>query len=443
MKKILYACLLMVFACSCGRPSSFVRSGEWPDIFPDYVGVTVPENCPELRFRMADGRKCSVHRERRGDTVFVTVRAWDKGRTGVEFREFPIYISHDPIDPYVAYRLIEPGYESWNHISLSIRELSSFKESVMVDNKANGQGCLNCHSFADGNPEKMMFHARGKGGGTVFVDGDKVRKLNLAEIGPKKQGVYPIWNPDGRYIAFSSNLINQGFTIDHPQPIEVYDLRSDIILFDTATDSVCAPPVLCSEEMLETFPGWSPDGKTLYYCAAKTPDKLPKDRESLHYALMAIGFEDGQIVGEPRRVFGSDTLSVSFPRAFGDYILFTASSFATFPIWHKEADLWLLDTRTGEAAPATALNSPDTESYHSWSSNGRWVVFSSRRIDGRYTRLFIAHFDPESGVFSKPYLLPQKNPDLNTLRLYSYNIPEFVRGKVENRNRQVSKLFDL
>ncbi len=432
----------MVFACSCGRPFFFCQSERWPDIFPDYVGVTVPENCPELRFRMADGRKSSVRREKRGDTIFVTVRAWDKGRSGVEYREFPIYISHDPIDPYVAYRLIEPGYESWNYIGIFQRNLSSFKESLIVDNTVNNHGCLNCHSFDKGNPEKMMFHARGEEGGTVFVDGDRTRKMNLAETGPGKQGVYPVWHPDGRYIAFSSNLTNQSFTIDHSQPIEVYDLDSDIILFDTQTDSVCAPPALCSEDYLETFPGWSPDGRTLYYCSAVATN-LPKEREKTHYRLMAIDFDMGRFSGTPREVFGSDTLSVSFPRACGDYILFTVSDFGTFPIWHNEADLWLMNVRTGAVSPATELNSPYTESYHSWSSNGKWVVFSSRRGDGRYTRLYLAHFDPGTGQFSKPFLLPQKSPDHDSFRLTSYNVPEFIRGKVDKRNKQVAGLFGL
>ena len=427
---------------SCSRPGSFTASEDYPDIFPDYVGVTVPATMADnLRFRMADNRKFKAKRSRQRDTLFVTVRAWNKGdRTGTAYKSFPIYISHDEIDPYVAYRLIEPGYESWNRIRLSQRKLSSFKERVMVDNRANRNGCLNCHTFDQGNPDRMLFHARGKGGGTVFIDGKKMHLLNLSTVGPHRQGVYPAWHPGGRYIVFSSNATHQAFSFNDRQPVEVYDEKSDLILFDTQNDSVQAPPVLGGEDVLQTFPSWSPDGNTLYYCAARKVGKLPDKRADLHYALMAIDFRDGEFVGEPRELFYSDTLSVSFPRAFGDYILMTVAGYATFPIWHREADLWLMDLRTGEAAPAAAINSEDTESYHSWSSNGRWVVFSSRRLDGRYTRLFFAHFDPETG-FGKPFLLPQKNPDHNTYRFYSYNYPEFVSGKVKNRNRQLSKLF--
>ena len=75
------------------------------------------------------------------------------------------------------------------------------------------------------------------------------------------------------------------------------------------------------------------------------------------------------------------------------------------------------------------LNSPDTESYHSWSSNGRWIIFSSRRDDGTFTRPFIAHID-QDGNASRPFELPMSRPDAHRLFMKSYNVPEFMRGPV-------------
>lgn len=75
-------------------------------------------------------------------------------------------------------------------------------------------------------------------------------------------------------------------------------------------------------------------------------------------------------------------------------------------------------------------NSEEAESYHSWSGNGRWMVFSSRRIDGLYTRLFIGYVDSE-GVGHKPFLLPQKDPlTYYDALMFSYNIPELMRSAV-------------
>jgi hypothetical protein len=75
------------------------------------------------------------------------------------------------------------------------------------------------------------------------------------------------------------------------------------------------------------------------------------------------------------------------------------------------------------------LNSKDVESYHSWSSTGRWVVFSSRRMDGLYMNAYIAHVD-ENGNPEKPFLLPQEDASFHKTFLYSFNIPEFAVKKV-------------
>ena len=432
--------LLLVMGCSCSRVV-FEDSAQLPPIVPDCAGVTVPEGMAALSFEMADGRPFRVECRRDGDTLFYSVCAWDRktGR-GVRFAPFPVYISQDPIDPYIAYRLIEPSYEGWKEMGLYARELASYREHPIVTNRDNRGGCVNCHQFPGGDPSRMMFHARGAGGGTVFMDGDEAKLINLTTLGPHRQGVYPAWHPSGRWIAFSSNDTHQSFPIYGHQQVEVYDRSSDLILMDLQTDSVTVCPAAYGDARMETFPAWSPDGQTLYYCVADSLSDVAENRALLHYRLEAVAFRDGQFEGEPRPVWQCDTLSASFPRVSGKWMLFTASGYATFPIWHPEADLYLMNLETGEAAPAEALNSPEAESYHSWSSNGRWVLLSSRRLDGRYTRLYIAHFDGE-GHFGKPFLLPQKRYSHNVLRLKSYNVPEFVKGDPGRRSRAVSRLF--
>ena len=109
--------------------------------------------------------------------------------------------------------------------------------------------------------------------------------------------------------------------------------------------------------------------------------------------------------------------------------MFTLAEYGVFHIWHRDANLWLLNLQSGEARPLQEINSPDTESYHSWSSNGRWVVFSSRRYDGNFTRPFFAHIDKD-GNGTKPFELPCADPDYHRQFMRSYNIPEFMRGAV-------------
>jgi hypothetical protein len=100
----------------------------------------------------------------------------------------------------------------------------------------------------------------------------------------------------------------------------------------------------------------------------------------------------------------------------------------------------MMDLETMQDVDVSVWNDADeADSYHSWSSDGRWVVIGSRRLDGRFTRLYIGHLD-EAGRPHKPFLLPQKDPRYNIWRHKSFNVPEFIEGRVE-LPKNVEKIF--
>lgn len=170
--------------------------------------------------------------------------------------------------------------------------------------------------------------------------------------------------------------------------------------------------------------------------------------EKMKYALIRVPFDatTGKLGSKVDTVYSParEGGSVSFPRISpdGKFIMFTKADCATFPIQHAEADLVMKEVNTGKTISTEVLNSKYSDSYHSWSSNSRWVLFSSRRIDGKYTRLFISHCDAD-GKFTKPFLLPQKDPEQNNTLLYAYNIPEFVKEKVTLNREKTSDLFRI
>ncbi|MBO7524592.1 MAG: hypothetical protein J6T79_03705, partial [Verrucomicrobia bacterium] len=67
---------------------------------------------------------------------------------------------------------------------------------------------------------------------------------------------------------------------------------------------------------------------------------------------------------------------------------------------------------------------------HCWSSNGRWMVFSSKRIDGVLARPHFVYMDA-GGHASKPFVLPQKDPHFYEYFIKTYNIPELITGAVK------------
>jgi len=459
--RVLLFNFLLVFLCSCNLPGRVSESNGYPPVIPDYINITIPHTIAPLHFMAKDGSpvkalitgKQSRLVSKGRYTVKIHAKKWKKMLAAEDsltvqvyiknngawhvYKAFSWIISRDPLDPYLCYRRVAPGYESFGSMGIYQRNLASFRETAIIENTLITNSCVNCHSFAAADPERFQFHLRGPGGGTLVRSEGELTHIDTKTPGTVSACVYPYWHPSGSHIAYSVNNILQWFHNVPEKVIDVFDTRSDVVIYELKTQRLYIDPVLCDSTVLETFPAFSADGQTLFYTAAparKIPDVFMLD--SIRYGLFGISFDPitGTVIPPAERLFPeSDTagLSVSFPRPSPDgrYLMFTSSSYGNFTIWHDDADLWLLDLSTGKTKPAEALNSAHTESYHSRSSSSRWVVFSSRRDDGRYTRLYLAHMD-EGGTFDKPFALPQKDPRSDLYLIQSYNIPEFVKGKI-------------
>ena len=397
-----------------------------------------------------------------GSDLLVEVFA-QRGGKWIRYQPFTIHVSPDSIDSYISYRLISPSFVAYEVLTINQRCLENYDESVIYDNtlcSENSQGqCINCHNYQQYNPGRMQFHARQKDGGTVIVYDGQIKKVNMRNDSILSAGVYPAWHPWLPFIVYSTDKTTQSFHTTDPNKIEVYDSESDLITYNVATDEVCNLENDTTE--YEVFPCWAPDGKTLYYCSAhldRQDSTISKEVETLRriqelkYNIYRKSFNPETFAFGPRElVFDAAALDKSavLPRVSPDgrFLLFTIGTFGYFHIWHHDADLWMLDLTASASSvssvspmeesassvssgePMKALNSSDTESYHSWSSNGRWVIFSSRRDDGSFTRPFIAHID-EEGNASRPFELPMSRPDAHRLSMKSYNVPEFMRGPV-------------
>lgn len=464
----LAVCFIMLFgtmwtSCSPKEPTDFVQVNAYPKIFPDYIGVTIPSNIAPLRFELKDDMDDALVVIRKGKesirvassegAFLIPTREWKNLLEGAEgdsleikvftseagkwklYKPFRWYVAPTPIDPYLVYRLIEPGYELWNKMGIYQRDLTSYEEEPIVSNKRTDNNCMNCHTFNQQSPDTILFHQRACNGGTYIATSQIVEKLD-AKLGDNFSGiVYPYWHPSGKCIVFSSNLIKQAFARSHRNRVEVFDHKSDLVFYDVSRHEIWSDSIVMNQQSFETFPCFSRDGKKLYFCSAKAVN-MPEDYEDVHYSLCAVDFDlSAKKVGTKiDTLVSANSLnkSVSFPRISpdGKYLVFVLSDFGNFSIWHREADLYSLDMHTGKVRPLDEINSDETESYHSWSSNGRWMVFSSRRVDGLYTHPHIAYLR-QDGTFSRPFIIPQKDPSFYHYFMKSFNLPEFVKGKVK------------
>lgn len=470
----LLALLLPILTGCGGRPRDVRKVAEPAPIFPDYAGVTVPAEIAPLNFsvkatdgnvqrvdvtvRGADGSELHCngkyarfdidkwHRlleANKGKRLSVTVCARINGEW-VQYEDFHIDVSDAPLDEWgLTYRRIAPGYEVYSKMGIYQRDLSDFSEYPIIENTMTDGQCYNCHTPNRTSPKEFLFHVRGEHGATMIAKEGKCTWLQATNDTLGGAMVYPYWHPEGRYCAFSTNKTRQGFHTGGEKLVEVFDHESDVIIYDTETNEIIRDPKLCSKTWAENTPVFSPDGKWLYFttCAQK---EYPMEMKDVKYNLCRVAFDGktGKTGSSVDTIFNAAAMgkSLTWPRPSydGRHILFTLADYGYFSIWHKEADQWLLDLQTGEARPLDEINSDDADSYHNWSDNSRWVVFTSRRDDGRYSRLYLTATDGK-GHFSKPFLLPQENPEeYYSATLHSFNTPDFSKTKVDFDAREAA-----
>ena len=460
-------------------PGQFSETDAEAQIYPDYKDIVVPPNIAPLNFIVRDSVATAYVAQLKGGGKELLAAATDDGSIRmdttqwrailtaskgsdisvdiyakrpegwVHFKPYTFSVAEEPIDAFLSYRLIEPGYELYRQLGIYQRNLTSFEEVPVYENNreySDGENhCVNCHNFRMGSTESMLFHVRANHGGTIIVQDGKAHKIQLKDSTIITSGVYPSWHPTENLVAFSTNKTGQAFHVYYPEKLEVMDEKSDLLLYDVTKNEVSH--IIRSRFDLETFPCWTPDGRTLYYCSTNIkplldpsiPDSLTTQQlllkfDSIRYNLMSIPFDPAtRSFGKPRMVVNAEAenKSISVPRVSPDgrYILYTKGDYGQFHIWHKSSDLWVKDLQTDSCYALTEANSPDVDSFHSWSSNSRWFVFSSRRMDMNYTRIFIAYFDKE-GRAHKPFVIPQEDPEWNVLLLKSYNVPELSRDAV-------------
>jgi hypothetical protein len=457
------AVAFLVMLTGCGsRTDIDQETGTVADIFPAYYDLTIPPNIAPLNFIIREpgskyrvvisaGNSRPIVIQQRSPTIKIPRDKWrelleeNKGKDlrvdirSMDHRQwlrYPVIMHHiapEPIDPYLAYRLVYAVYLNWRKMGIYQRNLTGFEETPLIENASTGHGCMNCHSFANNDPSVMLIHFRIINPGTLIWNRGRLIKVNTGTDSTLSAGIYPAWHPDGTHIAFSTGKISPHLTTRLNKVVDVADRASDLMVYDTENNTVTTSPRV-STAMRESMPAWSADGKYLYFIRA--PEAVRGDEESLlhsRYSLMRIAYDAEQDSwGEVETVLSADStgMSISMPAVSpeGKYLVCTMTDYGYFTIFHQKSDIYSVNLETNEYKKL-ALNSGYAESHPSWSSNGRWLVFSSKRMDGVLSRPHIAYFD-EHGNVRTPFVLPQKDPSKYDRIIANYNLPRLVTGRI-------------
>jgi hypothetical protein len=482
----LLACGLAGFACS-GRgarpPVNYTTAGRAPRLRPDYAGAVLPPNIAPTNFRVLEtGRRFFVRLSggsgeeidlaSRSDVVALPERPWAEllaanrghsltlevyveGEDGqwTRFENRQLGIADEEIDPFLVYRRLGADHNLYGEISIRQRDLTRYGDVCILDNSSFGQGCVNCHTFLKNGTDRFLLQIRpGRekyGSGMLLaMDGNVVMADTRSPYNPKP-GAYASWHPNGNLIAFSINTVKQFFHARRAEERDVLDLTSDIAIYHVDTGRVTSTPKIADPAALETYPCWSSDGKYLYFSSAPVlwdeDAPLPPLRYAeVRYSLKRIAYEaESGEWGEVETVLDAGDVGASLtqPKCSPDgrFLAFCAADYGCFPVYAEEADLWLLDLSSG-GAQRMACNSDRTESWHSWSSNGRWLAFSSKRLDGLFSRPFFTYVD-EAGTAHRPFELPERDPSFHDSLLKNYNVPELVRAAVPVAGDELARVI--
>lgn len=427
-----------------------------PRLTPDYAGITLPPNIAPLNFRINEpGRAYRVTlrstrgtpitlnqarpviqipiddwralvRTNAGQPLYCDVSVQDDGKAWHDFATITNQIAEEPIDSHLCYRLLKPLFNNYVNVGIYQRDLESFKQTPILRNeKADGK-CLNCHTFLNHQASQFALHTRGSTNGVqpmLLVQSNTVSRVD------KTMG-YLSWHPSGKLLAFSANKLSLFF---HTQgeTRDVYDARSHIGIFRLDSNTVVTPKVLSLTNRNETWPSWSPDGQHLYYSSAQ-PQTLENHRK-VRYDILRVRYNlETDQWGDPEMMVSSEQtgLSATEPRVSPDgrLLLFCMAKYGNFPIYQPSSDLYVMDLQT-RVIRRPDINSDKADSWHCWAFNSRWIVFSTKRLDGLFSRPFFSYVDSK-GEFHKPFVLPQEDPGFYESFPKTFNAPELFQGPV-------------
>lgn len=456
-------------------------------ICPDYRGIVIPSNIAPLNFVVDEpGTAYGVRiRFQGGSTIDITSRTnrivipsrqWRelvdsnlgcdlsfhihvRGENGEWSRFQPIVnkIAEVPVDRYLFYRLMKPIYIVRVNLAICQRDVETYEETTILTNRTSQGGCINCHSFAPNHPDRMIVQCRPGSGksfwnGMTVVRDNEVTKVDTRALVkgpvsnrgrvPHSLAAYSAWHPNGRLIAFSANDISQFFHAVGENR-DVFDAESDLAIYDTEANTVTTVPQISAVDRLETFPAWSPDGEFLYFCSA---EPRPQDHfREVKYDLARVSYNpESAEWGQVELVLSAaDTgMSMTEPRVSPDgrWLLFCMSEYGSFPAYQPSSDLYLLDLKSGEYHSLDEVNSPLCESWHSWSSNSRWIAFASKCRDGVFARIYFSYVD-ETGHAHKPLVLPQEDPTYYDRLTKTYNVPELAVTPAPARGSELTTVM--
>jgi tetratricopeptide (TPR) repeat protein len=326
--------------------------------------------------------------------------------------------------------------------------------------------CGNCHSFSMDGKFLGMDIDYGNDKGSYFI-GETEKKIMIEyddiitwsdykrEDGENTFGLLSQISPDGKWALSTVKDRSIFVRIDDIYYSQLFfPIKGIIGIYDAEAHEFSTLPGADNPEYCQSNPCWSPDAKEIIFTRAPyykvTEAEKSKEvvipteyaREFIEgeteykYDLYRIPFNNGN-GGKAEPVEGASNNGKSnyFAKYSpdGKWLVFTQAD--NFMLLQPDATLYIMPASGGTPRRMNCNNPNTMNSWHSWSPNSRWLVFSSK-ARGAYTQLYLTHID-ENGNDSPPVYL--RNLSVNK---FACNIPEFVNIKPGEIDKIVENFMD-
>jgi len=450
-----------------------------PRIKPDYSGLVVPPNIAPLNFSVLEpgsayrvgmrGASASLQVQSRNPAIQLPEKDWAKllaaskgGQIVVDisvqgadgawkaFAPLTNQIAREDIDPVLIYRKIHPVDNAWAGMGIYQRDLRSFKETPILENRRFDDDCCHCHILRNNDPATAMILIR-----SATYQNSFLIITNGQADGLKGSVGYAAFHPKTRLVvsAFTKPrlLLHTARANEMRDITELEGWLGSFVLGETAVKKL---PFSDPSQLME-FPAWAPDGTELYYCSAPIPTASSRQKdealyEKIKYSLMRVAYDPAADKwGTPETVVPAAAfgMSAAQPRVSpdGHWLYFCGTAYGCWPTYDPGSDLYGIDLQAARAAgkfqwARLDLNSDQAESILNWSSNSRWVVFSSKRGNPRLSRPWLAYVWPD-GRTGKPFVTPQRDPTADDFNLLTYSNPTLATGPMTVPQKDLIRLI--